>query len=406
VLVVAALGLTFIFTVAAVGRSVRAHQAFAQQCKQPYPKHRARMNPLALKTAPGKDRLTGAHFFVDGPAHGQAAAAIEQLLGLNPSSFATNYSWAKFASRLAPGGDLNTSKLMGDPALAHKVALLSKIASEPEPQTFNTHSRGGDPSALFAQVQKLMCENLKADPHSILIATTGFIHPESGCPDASALDQGKSAFDKQVSALAQGIGRRPALVLMEPGQAYTATCLSKSALSVWESDLRYEVGKLMAEPHTVVYIDAGGADETSPAFTAKLLNGGGVRSASGFFVNAGQYDWTKTELVFAANVSKHTHGAHFLVNTALNGRGPARVKPGKPTENLCNPPGRGLGPRPTADTGAKHADAFVWTAVPGRSKGSSCHHGDLPPGEFEVSLALELAGNASSQLGPGPAKPY
>src|SRR5205085_9765504 len=53
-------------------------------------------NPLALLMAPGEDPLHGAHFFVDGPAHGRAARAIAQRLGMDPSDFSDDYSWAQF----------------------------------------------------------------------------------------------------------------------------------------------------------------------------------------------------------------------------------------------------------------------------------------------------------------------
>jgi endoglucanase len=38
-------------------------------------------------------------------------------------------------------------------------------------------------------------------------------------------------------------------------------------------------------------------------------------------------------------------GKHFIIDTSRNGLGPA------PDGSWCNPPGRALGPKPTADTG-------------------------------------------------------
>ena len=52
-------------------------------------------------------------------------------------------------------------------------------------------------------------------------------------------------------------------------------------------------------------------------------------------------------------VAKRTHGAHFIVNTSSNGQGP-KLNPHPTTqgvEDLCNPPGRGLGPKFNTDTG-------------------------------------------------------
>ena len=107
----------------------------------------------------------------------------------------------------------------------------------------------------------------------------------------------------------------------------------------------------------------------------------------------------------------------FVVNTAQNGQGPKLnphpVKQG--IENLCNPPGRGLGRMPTGDVNPTFdgytftgLDGFLWTGVPGRSHNSNCPGGPWQAaGVFDSRFALELAHNANQQLGPGyPSEPY
>ncbi len=73
----------------------------------------------------------------------------------------------------------------------------------------------------------------------------------------------------------------------------------------------------------------------------------------GFFLNSTHFDWTSHEINYGEAISRLTGGKHFVINTAENGRGPLvphnRVKHGN--EVLCNPPNRGLGPKPTFDTG-------------------------------------------------------
>ena len=66
-------------------------------------------------------------------------------------------------------------------------------------------------------------------------------------------------------------------------------------------------------------------------------------------------------------------------------------------EMLCNPPGRGLGPKPTFDTGYRYVDAFAWIANPGKS-GGQCRPGAPPTGIFWPKLALELARNADFRV--------
>jgi endoglucanase len=66
---------------------------------------------------------------------------------------------------------------------------------------------------------------------------------------------------------------------------------------------------------------------------------------------------------------------HFVVDTSRDGQGPWQSKVAYPdNQDWCNPPGRGVGPAPTADTGNPLVDAFLWVKVPGESDGS-CNRG-------------------------------
>src|SRR5690349_893697 len=91
-------------------------------CRDPYPAHRNPANPLMLPKAPGANPLSGAHFFVDGPAHGEAAHGIDRLLGIRPSRYKAGFSWARF-QRSLDRGRLHR-RLVGHPFLAWKVRML------------------------------------------------------------------------------------------------------------------------------------------------------------------------------------------------------------------------------------------------------------------------------------------
>lgn len=392
----------------AAGRaSAKAHSAFAEQCSDPYPAQGDRSNPLMLPNPPGADPLTGANFFVDGPRHGAAAGAIAQLVGLNPKNYKDDYSWAKFAESLTRGSVAD--KLAHNPGLANKVALLSKIASQPESQRISIFSEGGSPGGIFGQTQKILCHNLTADPGSIPVFTTYFLHPAvGGCATKSQLSAAGPAFRGRVDAMAAAIGRRPAVLLLEIDGVGSSRCMVKTgALSIWEADLGYEATKLGNLPHTVVYLEGGYSDGNPPGYTARVLNAAGVRKIRGFFTNDTHINWTIDEIHWAQKVSAKTGGANFIVNTAQNGNGPLRphnrVKNGN--EILCNPPGRAMGPAPTTMTGFAHADAFLWTGPPGNSSGHC--NGGPDPGTFWVARALQLAAHAQGKLGPGfPADKY
>jgi endoglucanase len=65
----------------------------------------------------------------------------------------------------------------------------------------------------------------------------------------------------------------------------------------------------------------------------------------------------------------------FVIDTSRNGQGPWTPAATYPdAQDWCNPPGRGLGLRPTISTGTALADAYLWIKTPGDSDGS-CNRG-------------------------------
>src|SRR5437763_1513007 len=121
------LGLTAIST----GRG-REHRACASPSVSA-PRDRA--NPLALPNVGGyvdplrrQDPLRGAHFFVDGPKHGQGAGAVAQALGFNAKASPVTESWATFAHRHARAIARNRT-----------ASELSKIAGQEETQNVSQY---------------------------------------------------------------------------------------------------------------------------------------------------------------------------------------------------------------------------------------------------------------------------
>ncbi|HET8980702.1 MAG TPA: glycoside hydrolase family 6 protein [Solirubrobacteraceae bacterium] len=317
-----------------------------------------------------------------------------------------NESFSQFEQQLSRGA-IGT-RLAADPALAHQVDELSKIASQPQAQRISIYSEGGSPAGIFGQTQKIFCSNMQADPGSIPIFNTYFLHAQlKGCPTPGEVRRYTPTFRRQINAMAAAIARRPAVLLLEVDGIGSSRCVQRQhALPEWEADLRYEMNKMQALPHTVVYIEAGYSDGNPVGYTARILNAIGVRHIRGFFTNDTHENWTINEVRWATKISQRTHGAHFIVNTASNGDGPLinhnRVRNGN--EDLCNPPGRGLGPEDTTATGFRYADAFLWTHPPGNSSGCG---GGPPGGVFWPARAVQLAQDANDRLGPRfPSQPY
>jgi hypothetical protein len=352
-------------------------------------------NPLMSATAPPvSDPLAGASFFVDGPSHGAAAGEIARLLGIDSSTpignflsaFPDDESWQQFLTTTV------ASRLPSEPAaIQSKVQMLEKIASEPEAQRISVFAEGGSPAGLSKFTTKLLCHNLTADPGTVPIITTYLMHPVlGGCASTAQIDAYMPLFESRVNAVG------------------SSSCMARHhSLSAWERMLRYEVDAMATLPHGVVYIEGGYSDSNTPRYAARILNAADISKVRGFFTNDTHINWTINEIRYGDAVSRLTGGAHFIVNTAQNGNGP-KLNPHPTTqgvEDLCNPPGRALGPRPTTSTGYPMVDAFLWTHVPGNSSGSC--HGGPGGGTFWPARAIALGANANGRLGPGsPSQPY
>jgi len=72
-----------------------------------------------------------------------------------------------------------------------------------------------------------------------------------------------------VDEFAHAIDRRPAALLLEIDAIGTSSCVARvGSLPLWEADLRYEIDRVSALPHTVVYVEGGYSDSNSVSFTA------------------------------------------------------------------------------------------------------------------------------------------
>jgi len=206
--------------------------------------------------------------------------------------------------------------------------------------------------------------------------------------------------------------------------------------------LNHAVDVLAALPSTAVYLDGTHSTWLGVGDIADRLVKAGVAEADGFFLNASNYQWTENLVLYGTWVSQciatgnpagcpnqywnggpdgtmiaellgawtgdglsgagvwsdtapepelNTSGinaryagvaptTHFVVDTSRNGQGPwtppAGVYPD--AQDWCNPPDRGLGLRPTANTGNDLIDAFLWIKVPGESDGQ-CTRGTAGP---------------------------
>ena len=310
-------------------------------------------NPLALPVSPGAgDPLSGATFFVD-PESEAARAALQN-------------------------------------------AALDVIAREPGTARFGSFSFGknGVPNIATAVSRYLSRAQVQAPGTVPLLATYRIV--DGHCGHWADPPADVASYHDFVNGFAAGIGSYRAVLFLEMDALITMPCLTPHGQAVREAELRYAINTLAANcPHLVIYLDAGAADALHARDAARFLRASGVDKIQGFFLNSTHFDWTSNEIRYGNQIARMTRDKHFVVNTAVNGQGPLRPRDiaRQGNEVLCNPPGRGLGPLPTAHTGYRDVDMFAWIGNPGES-GGSCVAGAPPTGVYWPDYAAMLVQDA------------
>ena len=239
--------------------------------------------------------------------------------------------------------------------------------------------------------------------------------------------------------------------------------------------MNYAVDALKAQPNVRVYLDGTHSGWLGVGDNADRLVKAGVERADGFYLNVSNYNYTTNLIKYgtwvsqciaqgdfagcpnqywnggpdgsmiadllgpwngvalsnygewsdtAADPALNTSGystrfwaegaTHFVIDTSRNGMGPWQPPTGvyPDAQDWCNPPDRGLGIQPTADTGVPLLDAYLWVKIPGASDGE-CARGlgsagetidpewgliDPAAGAWFPEMALQLAQNANPPL--------
>ena len=275
-------------------------------------------------------------------------------------------------------------------------ALLGDLASEPGAHRFYMWNMGANVSGQVSHY--LEGTQVQQPGTTVMLSTYTLVHDQCGYTATPAIAARYEDFMHQV---AEGIGNFHVVFFLELDSLITAPCLTHQQLAIREAELRYAISALEADPHVVVYIDAGAADAVHYPQMATWLRASGVAQAQGFFLNSTHFDWTTSEIHYGQQISRRLGGTHFVVNTGSNGKGPLvpKRRVGHGNEVLCNPPGRGLGPLTLSgdvaqQTGYAATDGLLWFSNPGGS-GGQCVPGAPPTGVFWPQRAAD----ARPQLG-------
>ena len=385
------------------GAAPQAHAAGACSSSDTGPRNPA--NPLDTAGFSGTDPMDNAHLFVESPWQygGDAADVIANDVGLGYLSneeSGTPIPWAQFETRV---NNMHMSR-----SVSYSVHELEKIGNYPQAHQFSLYTAGGSGPAIFTQVQNYLCRMQRTDPAAAAEMTTYFIPHGGGCSGGN-----NPNFDAEVNAFKDAVGNFPALIFVEEDAIDTICWRSPAAIAQREALLKYEIDTLSQLPHALLYVEGGTSDANSPAEAARVLNASDASKIRGFFTNDTHFNWAYKEIQYANKVSALTGGLHFVVDTRGDGNGPL-LNPHPVTqgiEQLCNPPGRGLGPKPGASNGrsygmySPHLDGFVWVTTPGESASPTCpgrstHY--AASGIFDPGIAIGYASRANNRIGPSP----
>lgn len=263
-------------------------------------------------------------------------------------------------------------------------AAMERIAGRPQADWF-----GGWVPDIRAAVDARVTEISEAGALPVLVA---YDLPYRDCGQYSAGGQNDpEGYRAWVREYAEGIGDRPAVVILEPDGLTLTDCLDEAQTAERFELLAFAVDTFEAKAKADVYIDAGHSDWQPADEAARRLELAGIDLAAGFSLNVSNFQLTDDLIAYGKAVSDAIGaeaGTHFVIDTSRNGNGPWESDD---PEAWCNPPGRSLGDAPAVETADPLVDAYLWIKRPGESDGSC--RGGPEAGQWYPEYALGLVLN-------------
>jgi endoglucanase len=327
---------------------------------------------LTLLVACGGDAAVGPGAAApDGTTKGQAGSATTGTNGgVNP--FAGASFWIDPSSNARRTADAWRTVRPVD------AGQLEKIASQPQVSWF------GDWNTDVARDADAATATISAA--GALPVFVAYNMPKRDCGGLSGDNTtGVAAYRGWIAALADGIGSRRAVVILEPDALAGMDCLGPADQQMRLDLIAYAVQTLRARGSVAVYLDAGNPGWQTAATMADRLTRAGIAAAQGFALNVSNFLPTASNLTYGRAISALIGNKHFVIDTGRNGTGA--------NGDWCNPAGRALGERPSSGTGQALVDAFLWVKAPGESDGVC--HGATASGDWMPEYALGLAQRAA-----------
>ncbi len=197
---------------------------------------------------------------------------------------------------------------------------------------------------------------------------------------------GLASYTEWVNRVAEGIGGRTAVVVVEPDALSALDCLPVAQQQERIQSIAQAVTILKAQALTSVYIDSGTAVWQPAKTMASRLESANIGAADGFSLNISYFAPTAQSRAYGDQLSSLIGFKHYIIDTSRNG-GNNTV-----TGMQCNPPFASFGDMPTTITNNPLNDALLWIKIPWESDGEC--NGSPGPGQEYWSYAIQLAKNA------------
>lgn len=253
----------------------------------------------------------------------------------------------------------------------HNAVALQRIAKQPTAKWFGDWN-----SAIRSDIDAYITTVHTANALPVIVL---YNIPGRDCGNySSGGSDDAAAYVDWIRRVANGIGKREAVVILEP-DTLSLDCLYETSAEV----IAEAVTILKSKPHIAVYLDAGHPNWIPPAEMAERLRSANVEAADGFALNVSNFYSNKKNLRYGRKISTLIQKKHFVIDTSRNGNGW--------NGEWCNPSGMSIGKAPTIETSHRLVDAFLWIKPPGESDGE-CNGGPAA-GEWWAEYALDLVQN-------------
>ncbi len=195
-----------------------------------------------------------------------------------------------------------------------------------------------------------------------------------------------SEYAAWISAFADGVGDRPAVVVLEPDALGDYSCMTQEQINERQNMLVNALAAFRSKaPNAWVYLDAGNPGWVDASTMADRLHSAGLGQARGFSLNVSNYFPTSENASYAAGINqalgqRHGYSKPFVVDTSRNGNGS--------NGEWCNPGGRRIG-TPTQQ-GGSGAEMLLWLKTPGESDGDCGVGSGSTAGQFLPEVAYRM----------------